>query len=265
MDSYEWRTKVEKKFDITMHKGTTIPVDVRTLKRNDLILDDFQDSEYKKKLPHLAHLSNDDMIQELVHMGIIPKKNIIYNGSEYQPAFLELSKGNGISDDAAFITASLVFGTEAGFGLLLADAIDTLDKYVPTIEISGQDELAGKSLKKKYESRLGRKFPISEEQIIEFIYLSAIRHEDCGCFPSCSQRRFWQMDEYSMTAVQSHMSFLNFMKSDSKYPTSTKIGFTRVMNDKFYTAYIRKLEDVKNNNGILTDKYVGVGKKSFRS
>jgi hypothetical protein len=262
MDGYEWREKVDKKYGINMHKGTSIPVDVHALKRYGLILDDFQYSEYRKKLPQLAHLSHNDTIKELTYMGIIPKKFNINNGNDYQPAFLELSKGNGISDDAAFITASLVFGIEAGFGLLLADAIDTLDKYVPTIEINGQDELAGKMMKKKYESRLGKEFPVSDDQVLELIYLSAISSENYDSFPSCSQRRFWQMDENKMTAVQSHMSFLNFIKDDSRYPASAKIGFKQVMNNKFYSSYKKRLEDAKTK-GINIDKYVSIRKNGF--
>ena len=260
MDSYEWREKVDAKFGITMHKGTSVPVDIFALRRNDLTLDDLQNSEYVKKLPYLSDLDSEERIETLIANGIIPKKNSVANDKHYTSAFLELSKGYGISDDAAFITASLLFGIEAGFGLLLADAIDTLDKCTPKIMFGGQDESIGKVMKKKYESRLNKEFPVSEDQILTMIYLAAIDKENRTNFPSCSQRRFWQKDEHDLTAVQSHMSFLNFLKGDSKYPPQTKVGFSKILNSQFYTAYVKKLEEAISK-GIIFDKYNLLDKK----
>jgi hypothetical protein len=251
MDSDKWREKVDAKFGTTMHKGTCVPMDLYALKKNNLLIDDFQNSEYLTKLPQLENLNSNDKIKSLMNLGIVPKHNPISSTSQYSPAFVELSKGYGISDDAAFITTSLLFGIEAGFGLLLADAVDTFDKYSSIIEFGGQDESIGKKLKQKYETTLNKPFPVSDDQIIDMIYLASMNAECYNNFPSCSQRRFWQEDENGMTAVQSHMSFLNYLKNDSKYPPQTKIGFSGIFNKNFYTAYINKLEEALKD-GIIT-------------
>lgn len=261
MDSYEWREKVDAKFGGVMHKGTSVPVDIFALRRNNLTLDDLQNSNYLKTLPQLFDLSSEKKIASLTNMGIIPKKCSIANNSNYVSAFLELSKGCGISDDAAMITTSLQFGIEAGFGILLADAIDTFDKYTPNIVFGGQDEMIGKVLKKKYESVLNREFPVSEEQLLTMIYLSTIDTFNNGNFPSCSQRRFWQKDNYDMTAVQSHMSFLNFLKSNSIYPPRSMLGFSKIWNNDFYSAYVKKLEEAVKNE-IIPDTYAIRDKKN---
>ncbi|MGV8087028.1 MAG: hypothetical protein ACP5N1_05330 [Candidatus Woesearchaeota archaeon] len=254
MDSYEWREKVDAKFGGVMHKGTSVPVDISELRKNNLTLDDLQNSNYLNILPQLNGLSSEKKINALIHMGVIPKKQIVVNNGKYVPAFLELSKGCGISDDAATITTSLQFGIEGGFGVLLADGDDTFDKYTPNIFFGGQDEIIGKKLKNKYESTLNKEFPVSDEQILTMIYLATIDEDNHGNFPSCSQRRFWQKDSYGMTAVQSHMSFLNFLKSDSKYPPRSMLGFSKIWNNDFYSAYVKKLEEAVKNE-IIPDTY----------
>ena len=39
--------------------------------------------------------------------------------------------GPGQSDDAAIVTAGLLYNVDVALGVFLADAIDTLEKYVP--------------------------------------------------------------------------------------------------------------------------------------
>ncbi len=255
MDSYEWREKVDEQYGIKMHKGACVPINLVELKKHGLTINDLQNSAYLEKMPALVNLKSENKLNALVNEGIVLKKSSVQNTSNYTSAFVELSKGYGISDDAAFITASLFFGIEAGYGLLLADAIDTLDKYVPTIVFGGQDESVGKLMKKKYESHLHKKFPVSEDDITKLIYLSAINCENKDKFPSCSQRRFWQKDTNGMTAVQSHSSYVQHLTNGSVFPPPLRISFSEILNTNFYAAYKSKLAGAVNK-GILSDKYL---------
>lgn len=277
VDSYEWRKKTEEyieqeygsrlrriygeQYNFTMHKGSCRAVNVDSLKRNGLKIRDLPSGNYANILKIDEHASLDEMLGMLEHNDIISPDYKVKNADNFTPNYVSLTRGWGISDDAVFITLSLLFGVEAGFGFLLADAIDTLDKYAEHIYKEGQDDAIGKEVKQNYELNLKKLMPVSDEDIMKIIYVSAIDQYNSHFFPSCSQRRFWEIDEHESTAVDSHFAFINHLKNHvSRPPPPRNIGFKGINNMKFYYAYVDKLvammniDMVKDDYGISTRK-----------
>ncbi|MFC2133842.1 hypothetical protein ACFLTH_04435 [Bacteroidota bacterium] len=249
LDNHEWREKVEEKYNIEMHKGTTESVNLNELKRNGLTIGDLSNGNYLK----ILKIENtDNPLEELHRLKIISKNEREKSNGDFRIGYVELSRGHGVSDDAAFLAVSLMYGTEAGLGFLLADAIDTFDKCTKWIYSGGQDEKMGNLLRTNLK-QVGQDVP-EDNEVLEFIYLSTIDTENKRTFPSCSQRRFWQLNDQEYYAVQSHIAFLKYIKNDAHYPPHTKIGFDNVNNGDFYASFLRKM--INNiDKGIIDDKF----------
>src|SRR5438105_3090633 len=64
--------------------------------------------------------------------------------------YIRFHEGPGASDDAAIVAGSLLFGGSVSAGVFLADAIDTLEKYVPPEDQSDQDWDLAKEIERDY-------------------------------------------------------------------------------------------------------------------
>ncbi len=251
MDSDEWREKTEKEFDIKMHKGITRAVHIENLKKTGMTLED------------LSKLESQKTIEELIKKRVISEKDNESYENGYSCGYIQTNSGYGISDDAAFIGVALNHGIEAAYGLLLLDAIDTWDKSTPKICKGGQDEKIGIAIKDRYEGIFGRgRFPISDDEVKNMIYLAAKDDRNFEYYPSCSQRRFVQVDNHiGLHAIQSHVAFVRHIREGTNIPPKIKIAFKQVPTDKFYSAFKEKYKklcgmgrlstiyDLPNGNG----------------
>ncbi|HUU26444.1 MAG TPA: hypothetical protein VM123_01405, partial [archaeon] len=84
--------------------------------------------------------------------------------------FFRRMAGPGVSDDAAIVYIGKTYGVDAMFGVLLADAADTYDKFVDTYCEGGYDEklVWMISNRLKTDQKL-----VTEEEIRRMIYFSA--------------------------------------------------------------------------------------------
>lgn len=251
MDSAEWREKTEKEFEINMHKGITRAVHMEKLRQTGMTLED------------ISKLQSIDIIDKLKKDKVISENdNETYNKG-YTCGYIQLQKGHGISDDAAFIAVALNHGIEAAYGLILLDAIDTWDKSTPKICKGGQDEKIGIGIKSRYENIFGKNtFPVDSDDVKNIIYLAAKNDENFEYYPSCSQRRFVQYDNnINLYPLQSHVSWVRHVREGTSVPPKIKIAFQQVSTDKFYDAFkekyniLREMEKLKvpyelpNGNG----------------
>ncbi len=242
LDSAEWRKKAEKKYGIPLHRGISRAVNLSRLKKSDYTLED------------LANLdnSNDIDLKSLVHKKIISNRDFVKSSNGYVSAYIELAKGYGVSDDAALLSVGLLFGVEAAFGFLLVDAIDTWDKATPKIYKDGQDEKIGQDIKKRYEETHGKgSFPCTDRDVLNVIYLSSIDEECKNSFPSCSQRRFVEVDQNTgLYPVESHVIWLRSVKEGGFLPPNMKIAFQRISTEKFYNKFKERYNNLVRNNDI---------------
>jgi len=276
IDSAEWRSATEKKFQgyngdpakYRIHKGICTAVDMDALEKHKMNLQD---------LSSLATSGSPLSLDELKAEGIVVdfrkrSKKERQEGVKYMhpfvPAYIELDKGHGVSDDAAFIYISLMYGIEAGFGFLLADAVDTMDKCVPRIREGGEDEALGQLISSLYLSHAPKehrlhdlptlingsgvkdKLDISEEDILRTIFASAIDALEPGKWPSCSQRRFLEKQKDGNYAVLSHIDFLKYAKGESRFPNPIRLGYINAKSHEFYDRFSRRIGFMLNHHII---------------
>lgn len=238
LDSAEWRTRTEKEYNITMHKGISMAANINSM--NGHTLRGLARRESGSTLT----------IEQLIEQHVVSLKHLEKYTDGYRSAFIEIQSGYGVSDDAAFITVALNFGLEAAFGFLLMDAIDTWDKSTPYIYLGGQDERIGVKIKENYEKIYGLgSFPCTDDKVIDMIYLSSINKENKDAFPSCSQRRFVQYDK-GLYPVLSHVAFVNHLKHGTPLPPSIKIAFQQVMTRDFYSAFSQRYQELAKDGRV---------------
>ena len=230
MDNHsEWREGVLHRFGYQTGGGECLPFNVPILNKMRIGLDFLSEGENQPWL-----------ISELEKAGAVSSQ-IKIGTRDIVSGFVRYKNGFGISDDAAFIMAGILYGTDAAMGLLLADAIDTWDKCAKIIMPGGQDEYLAKLIEAAMPITAGR------DELLEFLYLSAVNPRAPGKDPDCSQRYFLQIDpRTNMSAVGRHLQFIestrkymNRLPRDRKEKDRQRIGFNRVWSSEFYNREIK--------------------------
>ena len=110
--------------------------------------------------------------------------------------------GPGASDDAAIVMAGKRLGISAAVGCFLADAIDTLEKYVP--EYSDQDADIADYIEQNFKH-----LELSKEDAVDLAYLCAIPQDKQGELPDSSLRHMLQIDrKHDQCALESHLAYV---------------------------------------------------------
>jgi hypothetical protein len=245
VDSAAWRTKAEETYGLRMHKGVSMAVN--------------REAALKKgyTITKLADLGRNSVtLEDLINEKVVSSAASEKFATGFVNAYIELQKGFGVSDDAAFISTALLFGIEAAYGFLLMDAIDTWDKSTPEIFKYGQDEIMGQRILPRYEKIFGKgSFPCKEKDVLNIIYLSAINDESRKNYPSCSQRRFVQIDNKTgLHPIESHVVWIRSVKEGGTVPPPMKIAFKEVLNTNFYDTF-KKRYDALAEKGELRRTY----------
>ena len=249
VDSDYWRTKTEEEYGIDMHKGVCRAVHLQNLKELGLTLND------------LSRLGSTRLftLEQLVESGAVSDANVNLFKDGYASGFVELKAGSGISDDAALLALALKFGKQdtkmgraVACGFLLMDSDDTWDKSTARIYKGGQDENIGQRIHEQYEIKFGKgSFPCTDKDITAIIYLSAINGAD-GCFPSCSQRRFVQMDTVTgFSALDSHLAWIAAVQEGSPVLPSIPIGFQQGQSHALYKTLGDRYSEQAAKNPLI--------------
>jgi hypothetical protein len=229
--------------DFNIHRGICTAANVEMLDKYELTI---------STLSRLPRYGDRFSYEELIEKGIIfdfdsqkdsVRKNGVPNEHPYTPAFVELNRGFGVSDDAAFLYISLMYGIEAGFGFIIGDAIDTIDKCLDSIKERGEDELIGRHIKKLYSRRgknMNLDLGISHQDVINTIFAAAVDPENPGKWPSSSQRRFLEVQTFDYPLL-SHIGLIRHIKEDFPYPERIKLAFRGVPSDKFYDHFRKRV------------------------
>lgn len=222
MDSYEWRKKLadDKKYNLEMGGGECVAVNMEELAEYNLTLKDIADSEFGKALK---------LFKEA---GVIIEREKIKSTDNIKNAFIRHKIGRGVSDDAAIITAGMLYGEEAFWGAYLLDAIDTWDKYATYIIKGGADESFGEELKNYVK--------VTDDEVLRFIYLSRMEKK----YPDSSQRYFLEVDkDINQTALESHLKFLRGESFEEMGIGYRKKGERRLKNTTFYRKLKQRLKN----------------------
>ncbi len=225
------RKAAEEKYGITIGYGKCYPVNVEVMERLNL------DGEV------LAHQGHADSIEGFKKAGLIIDRKDLGKVDPEKVRFLYIRHklGPGQSDDGALVSAGLIYNRDVALGVFLADAIDTLEKYVLAYE--DQDYELGSLVEKRYPN-LG----VSFDQVLEIAYLAAVPEDREEETPDSSLRYFLSKDrQIGQCALKSH---LNFIEGKPFFPMF--LSFNRALSTDFY-AYIRsKVLSLKNLEAVVT-------------
>ena len=222
------------KYALSMGGGECVAFDMEKMREtniDDVIKGYTSCNDISKTAPdgklNSAFLSTgafEDYIPQLVSMGIVLDSDAA-SSQTIRNGYVRHKVGNGVSDDLAIIIAGYKYGIDAAMGAYLIDAVDTLDKYVPTIVHGGLDEKLGTIIQEGIPS-IG-----TDKEITTFIRLIAKSEGDIA---DSSQRRFLQIQDINAeerkSALQSHIQYVTTGKGESEMT----FGFDGVPSKEFY-------------------------------
>jgi CBS domain-containing protein len=142
--------------------------------------------------------------------------------------------GPGQSDDAAIVSAGLLYNIDVALGVFLADAIDTLEKYVHINR--DQDGDLARYIKDNY-----RFLDTEEKDVYELAYLAAIPEGRTEEIPDSSLRYLLTIDkETGQSTLEAH---LNFIEGKPFLPIA--ISYKRILISELYDFVREKLKSIK--------------------
>ena len=141
--------------------------------------------------------------------------------------------GPGQSDDAAMVISGLLYNVDVALGVFLADAIDTLEKYV--LSYRDQDKELALHIKDKYSF-----LDVGEKEVYELAYLAAIPEDRVDEIPDSSLRYLLAIDQE--TGQSSFETHLNFIEGKSFLPMA--ISYKRVLVTDLYDFVREKLKSI---------------------
>ncbi len=174
----------------------------------------------------LAQRAHEDEIEEFERAGLFVDNddpNVAY-------MYVRLKTGLGASDDAAIVVAGKLWGLSGAVGCFLADAVDTLEKYVP--EYADQDFRISLQIEQRV-SGLG----VTREDAVDLAYLCAIPEEMKGNLPDSSLRKLLEVErKHDQSALESHLAYVS-----GKPFATMELDHGECTNREFYDFIEQKL------------------------
>lgn len=182
-DGAEARDLANKRYGVTMGFGECYLVDQGALHR--LGLDGYQ----------LARRAHEQDMRRFEDAGLFARNgdgNVAY-------MYVRFKEGPGASDDAAVVMAGKLWGISAAVGCFLADAVDTLEKYVPVY--GDQDSDISEIIRPHTD--------VTIDDAVDLAYLCHIPREMEGRLPDDSLRHMLQVDrKLDQCPLESHFAYL---------------------------------------------------------
>ena len=191
-DDVEIRRKTEEIYDIDIGFGRCYLVDTEVMEQMSL------DGEI------LAHQENEERIDEFRACGLIvdPETTKCRDSKHIKYLYIRHHVGPGQSDDTAIVASGLVYNVDVALGVFLADAIDTLEKYVAVYR--DQDNDLARYIKENYAF-----LDCDEKDACELSYLAAIPKEKVDEVPDSSLRYLLTINEEAgQSALETHINFI---------------------------------------------------------
>lgn len=111
-------------------------------------------------------------------------------------------QGGGSSDDAAILASGKLYNLSVALGAFLADAIDTLEKFV--IDYADQDDDLARHIEQNFDD-----LNLSIEDVYRLIWINAVPSGQEDTVPDSSLRHLLQIDRGTdQTALESHLAYI---------------------------------------------------------
>jgi len=181
----------------------------------------------------LAHGSHANRIEEFRREGlIVDEPPAAENTVTYQ--YIRFHEGPGASDDTAIVAGSLLFGGSVSAGVFLADAIDTLEKYVPPEQCGDQDW----DLAREIESG-SPDLGLAMEDVYRLTHVA--RGAEDESVPDSSLRHMLRVDrKVDQCAIEAHL-----LAAAGQPHASLSLGHRKVPSSTFYAEVRRRVDEVK--------------------
>jgi hypothetical protein len=220
-DNSEIRSKAEEIYHIKIGYGKCFPVDMNVMQKMGLS---------GEVLAHQEHEQKIEWYKE--------KRLIVPESKTYTPQiryfYIRYKEGPGQSDDAAIIASGFLYNVDVALGVFLADAIDTLEKYV--LVFRDQDDEIAKFIEENFKS-----LNLQLEDVYRLAYLSAIPEDREEDIPDSSLRYLLTLDPH--TKISTLKNHLNFIEGKFYFPMI--ISYGRIMCLEFYRYMEQKIQEVK--------------------
>lgn len=183
----------------------------------------------------LAHQEHEDKINYYKSRGlIVDEVKLKHSISKYiKYIYIRHHVGPGQSDDAAIVASGLMYNVDVALGVFLADAIDTLEKYVSIYR--DQDNELARYIKDNYSF-----LDIDEKDVYELAYLAAIPEDKVDEVPDSSLRYLLAVDqETGQSTIETH---INFIEGKPFIPIA--ISYKRVLISDLYDFVRGKLKSI---------------------
>ena len=218
-DTPEIRGEAERKYGIRVGSGKSYVVDKRVM--HDLGLSGDK----------LARESHEHDIERFRRAGLIVADTGPGDGN-LAYMYIRYRTGPGASDDAAIVMAGKLWGLSAAVGSFLADAVDTLEKYVPVY--SDQDDLLALEVE-----RMAKDLGIGREEVVRLAFLAAIPEGEEGTLPDSSLRYMLAIDRHTdQSALESHLLYVG-----GRPYSQMALDYCQTTNIEFYKYIERRLAE----------------------
>lgn len=218
-DSAEVRLLANERYGVQMGYGECHLIDQAALQR--LGMDGYE----------LARKAHEDEMRRFEDAGLFARNgdgNVAY-------MYVRLQEGPGASDDAAIVMAGKLWGISAAVGCFLADAIDTLEKYVPVY--GDQDSVISELIATHTN--------LTVHDAVDLAYLCHIPREMQGKLPDDSLRHLLQIDrKLDQCPLESHFAYLT-----GKPYSEMILDHGECTNVEFYGYVERALESFQSMQG----------------
>ncbi|MBN2453461.1 MAG: CBS domain-containing protein [Candidatus Omnitrophica bacterium] len=222
-DNPDIRKKTQKIYDVNIGYGSCYLINTKVMDEMGL------DGEI------LAHQCHEDRLNYYRSSGLIvdPEKVKRRSMKNIKYLYIRHHVGPGQSDDAAIVAGGILYNVDVALGIFLADAVDTLEKYVANYR--DQDNEIALHIKDNYKF-LG----LDEEDACELAYLAAIPEEKVDEIPDSSLRYLLAIDQE--TGQSSFETHLNFIEGKPFLPMA--ISYKRIMVTELYDFVRDKLKSI---------------------
>ncbi len=190
-DDSQLRAQVERKTGIQIGGGELRFVDLEVMERMGLDGD------------QLARGQHASQIEAYKREGLIVEDpGPAERDDRFRYMYIRDRIGGGASDDAAIVVAGKLHGLSVALGVYLADAIDTLEKFV--VNYADQDNDLARHIERNFPN-----LTLSVEDVHRLIWLNAVPLEQRDHVPDSSLRHLMEIDRVTdQNALESHLAYI---------------------------------------------------------
>jgi len=214
-DDVDVRSEAEGRYGLRIGGGRSYMVDRERMEEMNITGEDLARGEWEGQIERLREE------RLIVEPGALEEPRAMYQ-------YIRHRRGCGASDDAAIVIAGLLWGLGVAVGVFLADAIDTLEKYVP--DYRDQDFEVARHIEDAVPHLRGR-----HADAVRLAWLAAADPDATIRVPDSSLRHLLAVDRHTdLCAIEAHLLEVQGVQSPS-----VLVGHERISSHRFY-AYVRE-------------------------